>query len=162
MKKILITGSNGLLGQSLLDLYLKDTEQYKIIALSRGENRYPIKEGYSYINCDLVDFKELQKIVLKVKPNAIINTAAMTNVDACEEEKEKCDKINIELVKCLTSLSKELKAHLIHISTDFIFDGTTKPVKLLWVIKVKVGGSSTKLINTLYNFKNHISVWKST
>lgn len=122
MKKILITGSNGLLGQSLLDLFLGD-DKYQIIALSRGANRYPIKKGYTYINCDLTHFEELQKIVLQAKPSVIINTAAMTNVDACEDDKKLCDLINVKLVAELTALAATIKVHLIHISTDFIFDG---------------------------------------
>lgn len=122
MKKILITGSNGLLGQSLLDLFLKDVG-YKIVALSRGQNRYPKTNGYNYIDCNLTDFNKLQEIVLQENPEVIINTAAMTNVDACEEEKDVCDLINVVLVEKLSGLCKELKARLIHISTDFIFDG---------------------------------------
>jgi len=129
MRKILITGSNGLLGQSLLDLYLKEKEEYQVIALSRGENRYPIKKGYVYVDCNLIDFNLVRRIVVEQKPDAIINTAAMTNVDACEESKKECDKINIELVECLSSVSKELGVHLIHISTDFIFDGKSGPYK---------------------------------
>ncbi len=122
MKKIVITGSNGLLGQSLLDLFLGD-KTYQIVALSRGESRYPIKDGYDYVDCDLTDFEKLQEIVLEKQPDYIINTAAMTNVDACEEYREECDEINVQLVEYLTSLSEKMNSHLIHISTDFIFDG---------------------------------------
>lgn len=120
--KVLITGSNGLLGQSLLDLYLKDSTS-EVIALSRGENRYPISKGYVYEQIDLTNKANLKDVVLKHKPNVIINTSAMTNVDACEDNKEECDKINVELVENLAELSAEINAHLIHISTDFIFDG---------------------------------------
>ena len=122
MKKVLITGSNGLLGQSLLDLFLK-TQDYEIIALSRGENRYPIKNGYTYISIDLTDFEKLKEVVKREKPDFIVNTAAMTHVDVCEDDKEGCDKLNVELVKVLAMLSKNIKSKLIHISTDFIFNG---------------------------------------
>jgi len=122
MKKVLITGSNGLLGQSLLDLFL-ESKDYEIIALSRGENRYPIEENYTYISIDLTDFDVLQKVIVNEKPNFIINTAAMTHVDVCEDDKKGCDLLNVALVANLVSLSEQLKAKLIHISTDFIFDG---------------------------------------
>lgn len=122
MKKIVITGSNGLLGQSLLDLYLRD-KAYEIIAISRGENRYPKDKGYTYVNCDLTNFKLLEQILMEQKPQAIINTAAMTNVDICEEEKEACDLINVTLVKKLAKLAANINSHIVHISTDFIFDG---------------------------------------
>lgn len=120
--RILITGSNGLLGQSLLDLYVAD-KNTQIIALSRGENRYPFSNGYVYEQIDLTNAPQVKKVVLKHCPDVIINTAAMTNVDACEDNKEECNKINIELVQNLVDVSSKINAHLIHISTDFIFDG---------------------------------------
>lgn len=122
-QKILITGSNGLLGQSLLDVFLQD-KNYEVIALSRGENRHPIKQGYSYEEIDLTNSVELQEVIKKYLPNFIINTAAMTNVDACEDNKEECDKLNVELVRNLKNIALEIESHIIHISTDFIFDGT--------------------------------------
>ncbi|TYP97515.1 dTDP-4-dehydrorhamnose reductase [Tenacibaculum adriaticum] len=122
MKKVLITGSNGLLGQSLLDLFLEDNN-FEIIALSRGENRYPKTKGYKYFNIDVTEFEKLEQIVISEVPDFIINTAAMTNVDTCEDNKEDCDKINVELVQNLAGLCEEINSHLIHISTDFIFDG---------------------------------------
>lgn len=122
-QKILITGSNGLLGQSLLDVFLQD-KNYEVIALSRGENRHPIKQGYSYEEIDLTNSVKLQEVIKKYLPNFIINTAAMTNVDACEDNKEECDKLNVELVRNLKNIALEIESHIIHISTDFIFDGT--------------------------------------
>ncbi len=122
MQTLLITGSNGLLGQSLLDLFL-EKGSYAIIALSRGKNRYPVKQGYSYVSIDLTDKKELSKVVLAKNPDVIINTAAMTQVDRCEDDKEGCDQLNVTLVKNLVDLSGLVNAKLVHISTDFIFDG---------------------------------------
>ncbi|TCI91838.1 SDR family oxidoreductase [Tenacibaculum sp. M341] len=122
MKKILITGSNGLLGQSLLDLFLEE-KNYEIFAVSRSVNRYPIKEGYQFISIDLTDDVALRKVLTDTKPDVIINTAAMTQVDVCEEHKEECHAINVKLVENLISFSEEKNIHLIHLSTDFIFDG---------------------------------------
>jgi len=122
MKKILITGSNGLLGQSLLDLFLQD-EEYEIIAVSRGENRYPETKGYEYFSIDVTNKGELRDLILNNQPDCIINTAAMTQVDACEDDKEGCDALNVVLVENLVAISEKIKAKLIHISTDFIFDG---------------------------------------
>ena len=122
MKKLLITGSNGLLGQSLLDLFLED-KSYQIIAVSRGVNRYPAIKNYKYVELDITNTTDLTNLVLKESPDFIINTAAMTNVDACEDNKLACDKINVTLVEDLVKLSDKIKAKLIHISTDFIFDG---------------------------------------
>ena len=122
MIKIIITGSNGLLGQTLLNLLLKEKNKYQVFGFSKGENRSG-RNDFSYVSVDITDEYQLRKSILEINPNFIINTAAMTNVDTCEKDKENCDKLNIEAVKYLMQISSEIKAHVIHISTDFIFDG---------------------------------------
>ncbi|PCJ64177.1 MAG: NAD(P)-dependent oxidoreductase [Bacteroidetes bacterium] len=128
MKKLLITGSNGLLGQKLLDLYLT-LDNIELIVTSRGKNRYPRKEGYTYVSLDITNEEEVNQIVSKYSPDCIINTAAMTNVDSCESDKEGCDRLNVNAVGYLVQASNRVHAHLIHLSTDFIFDGTAGPYK---------------------------------
>ena len=122
MIKVIITGSNGLLGQSLLNLLLQEKEKYQVFGLSRGKNRSG-REDFSYIDIDITDPIFLKKSIKEIKPNFIINTAAMTEVDVCESKKDACDLINVSVVNWLTQLSDELKIHLIHLSTDFVFDG---------------------------------------
>ena len=122
MIKIIITGSNGLLGQTLLNLLLKEKNKYQVFGFSKGENRSG-RNNFDYFSVDITDEHQLRKSILEINPNFIINTAAMTNVDTCEKDKENCDKLNIEAVKYLMQISSEIKAHVIHISTDFIFDG---------------------------------------
>ena len=124
--KVLITGSNGLLGQKLVHK-LRVDELVELIATSKGENRISEKTGYNYISLDVTKKEALEKVILSEKPNVIINTAAMTNVDACEDKKQECDALNIDAVKYLTDVSCQIDAHLIHISTDFIFDGENGP-----------------------------------
>ncbi len=122
MKKVIITGSNGLLGQSLLNLLLKSKHSYDVYGFSKGKNRSG-REDFNYTTLDVTDKVLLIDTVSKIKPDFIINTAAMTNVDACEDSRETCYKLNVEVVESLKGISKKLKIHLIHISTDFIFDG---------------------------------------
>lgn len=122
MKKVVITGSNGLLGQTLVNLLLKTQDQYQVVGLSRGENRSG-RNDFEYHSIDITNQEELKNCLFQVKPDFIVNTAAMTNVDACEDQKEGCDQLNVEAVKYLAEISKKLEAHLVHISTDFIFDG---------------------------------------
>ena len=122
MRKIAITGSNGLLGQTLVNLLLKESDQYEMHGLSRGENRSG-RNDFSYYSVDITDYDELNSCLEKIQPDVIVNTAAMTHVDVCEDDKEGCDLLNVEAVKYLVKISEKLKAHLIHISTDFIFDG---------------------------------------
>jgi len=126
MKKILVTGSNGLLGQKLTDLCLSDPEVV-LIASSKGPNRHPVKKGYSYEDMDILDFLNIQQVIEKYHPDTIINTAAMTNVDACENDKENCHALNVDSVKGLIRLSEQYHIQLIHLSTDFIFDGEDGP-----------------------------------
>tara|TARA_B110000238_G_scaffold151472_1_gene163452 strand:+ start:15680 stop:16579 length:900 start_codon:yes stop_codon:yes gene_type:complete len=122
MIKVIVTGSNGLLGQSLLNLLLKDTQKYQVFGFSRGGNRSG-REDFSYTSIDITDEIILKKNIKQIQPDFIINTAAMTQVDDCENKKEACDLLNVTVVKWLSEVSKEINAHVIHISTDFIFDG---------------------------------------
>ena len=122
MKKVVITGSNGLLGQKLVKLFLSKLT-YEIHALSRGENRLHNKEGYTYYNIDLLVKPDLLKVLDQIRPDVIIHTAAMTNVDACEVQQEECDHMNIEVVENILSYCKGRAVYLVHLSTDFIFDG---------------------------------------
>lgn len=126
MKKILITGSNGLLGQKLVELF-RTKKDIEIIATARGENRLPFTDGYEYRAMDITDRQQVLDTIEQVKPTAVINTAAMTNVDQCEFEKDNCWKQNVNAVEYLVEACKKNNAFLLHVSTDFIFDGKNGP-----------------------------------
>lgn len=125
MKKILITGSNGLLGQKLVYALLQ-RNNVNVIATSSGQNRLIKTDGYIYETLDITDKAAIEKIVIKHHPDVIINTAAMTNVDACETKREECWAINVTAVQHFVDVitDKKLNTHFIHLSTDFVFDGT--------------------------------------
>lgn len=148
--KILITGSNGLLGQKIVYALLKLNAGQKpignciwpevthlfIVATSKGENRIIEKSGYIFESLDISDKKQVEAILNKHRPDVVINTAAMTNVDACETQKEECWKANVvavqNIVDVLSTLNQQPTANnpqLIHLSTDFIFDGEAGPYK---------------------------------
>ncbi len=124
MKKILITGSNGLLGQKLVYALLKRKDIHTI-ATSVGANRLITQDGYVYESLDITNKNQVETIIKKHLPDVIINTAAMTNVDACETKREECWALNVTAVKNIVNAITEFspKTHLIHLSTDFIFDG---------------------------------------
>jgi dTDP-4-dehydrorhamnose reductase len=128
MKKIVVTGSNGLLGQTLVNLLLEEKENYTVIGFSRGENRSG-RNDFEYVSIDITHEALLNKKLTKHNPDVIVNTAAMTNVDACEDNKVLCDKLNVDVVQYLREYSEENHTHLIHLSTDFIFDGENGPYK---------------------------------
>lgn len=124
MKKIIVTGSNGLLGQKLI-YALKDRNDIELIATSLGNNRITNKEGYTYESLDITNKAEVTAIIEKYLPDVVINTAAMTNVDACESKKEECWALNVTAVQYIVEALENGKssAQLIHLSTDFVFDG---------------------------------------
>ncbi len=121
-KKILVTGANGLLGQKLLE-QLINHPNFDLIATAKGENRSLVKSGYCFESLDIANASQVEEIALKHRPDYIINAAAMTNVDACESEKELCLLLNVNAVKFLVDAANKVDAHFIQLSTDFIFDG---------------------------------------
>ncbi|EDO26861.1 predicted protein, partial [Nematostella vectensis] len=114
--------SNGLLGQNLLELLLKEKDNYEVIGFSRGSNRSG-RNDFEYYDIDITNKELFIASILKIKPHYIINTAAMTNVDACENDKEGCYDLNVNVVENLIEVCQQINTHLIHLSTDFIFDG---------------------------------------
>lgn len=127
MKTILVTGTNGLLGQKLV-YKLIERKDVKLIATSRGENRLLKKDGYIYEPLNIESKEEVERVFTKHQPDVVINTAAMTNVDACETKREECWAANVTAVQNIVDVmekgqGKGDKGQLIHLSTDFIFDG---------------------------------------
>ncbi|MDF2456798.1 MAG: dTDP-4-dehydrorhamnose reductase [Cytophagaceae bacterium] len=127
MKTILVTGSNGLLGQKLTDL-LKGNAAYKLIATARGEDRYPDKNGYQYVSLDITNQQEVDEVLSTYKPDAVIHTAAMTNVDQCETDHAGCDELNVKAVQYIVAACEKNNIYLAHLSTDFIFNGDKGPL----------------------------------
>ena len=126
--KILVTGSNGLLGQKLIHL-LRSRDKVKVLATSSGENRISSTKGYTYRSMDVTSEEEVNAVINDFKPDAIIHTAALTLVDLCETEKEKCHALNVQSVIYLLVAAQRINAHLVHVSTDFVFNGEDGPYK---------------------------------
>jgi dTDP-4-dehydrorhamnose reductase len=126
-KKILITGSNGLLGQKLVKLLI-EKKDFQIIATAKGGNRLPeTYKGYTFYDLDITNEGQVHSLIEEVKPHFIINTAAMTNVDQCESDRANCWNLNVDAVRHLIDAAKSTKSFLLHLSTDFIFDGAEGP-----------------------------------
>lgn len=128
MEKILITGSNGLLGQKLVYQLLKD-KTHHIVATAKGENRLKLQEGYKFISLDITSRELVDKVISSEKPDVVIHTAAMTNVDQCEKEMDAADLLNVRSVEFIVDACVKNNAFLVHLSTDFIFDGANGPYK---------------------------------
>jgi len=126
--KILITGANGLLGQKLVDLY-SSIPHYEVLATGKGECRFPlVASNISYTTLDITNQQEVKTVFESFLPNVLIHTAAMTNVDECETDRKGCWQLNVKAVEYLIASSEKINCHFVHVSTDFIFDGTHGPL----------------------------------
>jgi dTDP-4-dehydrorhamnose reductase len=125
--KILVTGANGLLGQKLISL-LSNRSDVQLIATGRGSNRNPAG-NYEYLTLDVTSRPDVTQKLSANRPDVIIHTAAMTQVDQCETDKEDCWLQNVTAVEYLVEATKQIDAFFIHLSTDFVFDGADGPYK---------------------------------
>lgn len=126
--KILVTGSNGLLGQKLIAA-LRHDPTVELIATSRGSDRSPDPLGLQYRAMDITVDTDVDTVFDAVEPQVVIHTAAMTNVDACELDPAACQLQNVTATAHLVRASERHGSHFIHLSTDFIFDGENGPYK---------------------------------
>jgi dTDP-4-dehydrorhamnose reductase len=124
--KILVTGANGLLGQKLSSILIEDKTITPIFT-SRNKLNFPTARG-AFHAMDITDANAVDKVFNATRPDVVINTAAMTHVDQCETQQDLCWKNNVTAVENLIESSVTYNAHLIHVSTDFIFDGTRGPL----------------------------------
>ncbi|MBC3783838.1 SDR family oxidoreductase [Spirosoma utsteinense] len=126
MKTILLTGANGLLGQKLVGLLTKQAG-VNLVATARGDNRLPYADGYTYHPMDITNHQQVMDVISETRPDVVIHTAAMTDVDKCEVQKDDCWAQNVQAVESLVEACHAVGAFLLHVSTDFIFDGTAGP-----------------------------------
>jgi dTDP-4-dehydrorhamnose reductase len=124
--KILVTGSNGLLGQKLVELISSRTDHH-LIATAKSK-LIPVMPKGEFHLLDITSRTAIEEVIHKTKPDVVINTAAMTQVDQCEAEREKCWQANVEAVRYLAEACRMNQVHLVHVSTDFIFDGSHGPL----------------------------------
>jgi len=119
MKKILVTGCNGQLGRAI-------RQEYK------GEDvsfiNTDVAEGEGIVALDITDVNAVLALVRAERPDVIINCAAHTNVDACEQQWDAAYRINAIGPRNLSIASTETGAKMVHVSTDYVFEGNgTRP-----------------------------------
>ncbi|SHI65480.1 dTDP-4-dehydrorhamnose reductase [Hymenobacter daecheongensis DSM 21074] len=126
--RLLITGSNGLLGQKLVAL-LHQHSAVTLIATSRGPNKlaalYP---HVRFVPLDVTSAEQVNQVLDQERPTHLIHTAAMTQVDECELNREACWLQNVTATQHLVAACARLAVHLTHVSTDFIFSGEEGPL----------------------------------
>lgn len=119
--RLLITGSNGLLGQKIVKICLKRGVEF--LATSNGANRNQECPSERYLEMDITNQPKIAEIFTNYKPTHIIHTAALTNVDYCELNPEECQEVNVLATQKLWNEAQKINAHFQLLSTDFIFDG---------------------------------------
>jgi dTDP-4-dehydrorhamnose reductase len=123
-KRILVVGANGMLGRRVIHFY---SPMENIQLLGTSFEPAPCFNDVDYKPCDITKRDAVKDIVLNFYPDFIINAAAFTNVDLCETERETAWKINVKGVEYLSEASRVIDSHLVHFSTDYVFDGTKGP-----------------------------------
>ncbi|HQE71200.1 MAG TPA: sugar nucleotide-binding protein, partial [Methanothrix soehngenii] len=115
--RIFITGGSGLAGSKLAEM-----------ALARGEQVY---SGYAHnqppygkeVKFDLLDANGIRDTIERMRPDVIVHSAALTDVDRCERKKDLAYRINVEGTRTIAEAARKAGSYLVYISTDYVFDG---------------------------------------
>ena len=119
--KIIILGANGFIGRRILNrLY----PSHQVLACSLHPDILP-EEGYRFETIDMLDYTAMTTLLNDFQPEVIINASALSVVDYCELHPEEAYAMNVTAVKHLAEYSRDHSCRLIHLSTDFVFDGTS-------------------------------------
>ena len=155
MARVLVTGSGGLLGSRLVPLLAE--RGYEVIAVYR-EHPPPETEGVRPVKLDVTDSVRLEDLILKTQPDTVIHAAAYTDVDGCERDKGRAWRTNVDATRSIVRASRVVNAHLVYVSTDYVFDGdkglyresdTPNPVNYYGLTKL-VGEELVKSSELLY------------
>jgi len=121
--RITVTGANGLVGSRLCRLLV--VQGHTVTAVARGERR-TVGE-FEYLPCDLGDQRSTSETLARARPEVVVHTASMTEVDACERRPADAWAANVTAAGNVAVEARALGAHLLHISTDYVFDGLAGP-----------------------------------
>jgi dTDP-4-dehydrorhamnose reductase len=116
--RILVTGSNGQLGSEVLPR-LESQSRHTVL-------------GVDLHNCDITDRDQVLGVISQFRPEAIIHGAAFTAVDLCETEMETAFRVNSLATRFIADGARRVGAHLVYVSTDYVFDGTKVGPYLEW------------------------------
>ena len=115
--KLLITGASGLLG---INLAQETMSEHEVLGVDRGKL---VNAPFKVLKADLLDSGIVDSILDSVRPNWLINCAALADLDACENNPDLARRLNIDLPAQMAKACKARNISLVHISTDAVFDG---------------------------------------
>lgn len=124
--RILITGANGLLGQALVRR-MSASHEYDVLATARDDDPRFEEASCGYAPMDVTNPDEVTAVFQDFTPNVVINCAAMSDVSACEDNRNEAWAVNARAVKRLAKQCSKTGARLVQVSTDFVFDGKRGP-----------------------------------
>ena len=119
--KILITGSNGLLGQHLIPQLA--VRHHQVIAMGRGPLRVSLDKAVQYHDLDITKSRSIRDFIRQQAPNVLVLSAAITQVDDCERDHLRSESVNVDATENLLDACAPCGTHFIFLSTDFVFDG---------------------------------------
>lgn len=153
-KRILVFGANGMLGQRLVEFY---SRQQNLQLLSCSVEDAPVINGQEYRQINITRREDVKDLVYDFYPDVIINAAAYTNVDLSEKEREQAWKTNVKGVEYIAEVSRVIDSHIVHISTDYIFNGkkgpyseNDKPSPLGYYARTKLASENVLRISGTY------------
>ncbi len=117
--RLLITGSDGFVAGSII---AQANGTWEIHGIGRSENPTRVT-GVFYHTLDLLDEEGLTGLFNEIRPDAVIHTAAMANIDVCQVNQEQAERVNVGITKTIARLCAEQKVKMVFCSTDTVFDG---------------------------------------
>ncbi|MCY1030799.1 SDR family oxidoreductase [Corallococcus sp. BB11-1] len=121
--RLLVTGANGLVGSRVCALLTQ--QGHDVVGLGRGPRR--TGGTHRYVEVDLTREADVAAAIAAAAPEVIIHPASMTEVDACEKDPEAAFAANVTATAAVARGARALGAHLVHVSTDYVFDGDAGP-----------------------------------
>jgi dTDP-4-dehydrorhamnose reductase len=178
--RVMITGAHGLLGQKLA-LVLAQESLHAILLTDLAPATFFKNARFEYQQLDITMRGDVKSLVAQWRPDVIINTAAMTDVDGCETDREACWRLNVDGLKNLIIPAKKLeRCRIIQLSTDYVFDGnaptydeTSRPNPMSYYGKSKLAAENALassgvqgaiartqvLYGTGYNVRQNFVAW---
>jgi dTDP-4-dehydrorhamnose reductase len=125
--RVLITGAHGLLGQKLALAWGRETDA-EILLTDVAPQTFFANKRFDYQQMDITQRGDVKSLIAAYRPDVIVNTAAMTDVDACETDRVDAWRLNVDGVKNLIIAARLLPdTRIVQLSTDYVFDGSAAP-----------------------------------